>query len=452
MQMDGHTIRSRLLREPGIYANKKLLIVLVVISIALATDVALWNLSMITTLPSAWSVPLFFILTSVFAIVQYPILAFIRENNKNIMVKTSSQGVNILAIVIQSVLTAILVFAAIQISSTAQYNTIILSIISTISYAVGITVMSILSFLLFSWYKLSKSLVVLMYSMSAVAISLALLILTVQTDVAIAGLPPERNSLSEVKGFFELGTTLGNVQYVGAVTNAVSFFLLWFSTALLLRYYARKMGVAKFWLVMSIPLISLINQYVVVTPIVASITNPDMIVYVQIFGNVLPGIVGGILFGLPFWLVARTIDNNAIRNYMIIAMWGSIFLQLTGSGAAFVAAYPPFGVFCVFFTGLACYLILIGIYSSAASISGNATLRKSIKKFALEETRLLDNIGMAKMEQEVKSKVLQITKEKSDLMAKQSGVDPALTEEDAGRYLADVLNELKKDKTGNTTK
>jgi hypothetical protein len=450
--MDSHNIRSRLMIEQGIYTNKKLLIVLVVISIALATDVALWNISMIAPLPSGWSVPLFFILISAFAIGQYPILAFIRGNNKNIIVKASSQAVNVLVIVIQFILIVLLVFVALQISLTAEYSTAILSIISTISYALGITIMGILSLLLFSWYKLSKSLVILMYGISAVVISIALLLLTIQTNLAIAGLPPERNSLSEVRGFFELGTTLGNVQYVGAVTNAVSFFLLWFSTALLLKHYARKMGVVKFSLVMSIPLISLINQYVVVTPIVASVTNPDMIVYVQIFGNVLPGIVGGVLFGVPFWAVARTIDNNAIRDYMIIAMWGSIFLQLTGSGAAFVAAYPPFGVFCVFFTGLACYLILIGIYSSAASTSGNASLRKSIRKLASEETRLLDTIGMAKMEQEMKSKILQITKEKSDLIFKQTGVNLALTDEDVGRYLTDVLNELKKVKTDNTAR
>ena len=56
--------------------------------------------------------------------------------------------------------------------------------------------------------------------------------------------------------------------------------------------------------------------------------------------------------------------------------------------------------------GLASYLVLIGIYSSAISISEDSRLRSSIRNFAIKEANLLDSIGTAHMEQEIQKKVI----------------------------------------------
>jgi hypothetical protein len=183
----------------------------------------------------------------------------------------------------------------------------------------------------------------------------------------------------------------------------------------------------------------------------SSLSNPNTAVEIQIIGNILPGIVGGILFGLPYWVVSRIIGNNTVKGYMIIAMWGNILLSLSTSAGVFVAAYPPYGIFSVSAIGLSCYLILVGIYSSAISISADARLRRSIKKYASEETRLLDNIGMARVEQEIRSKVLTVVKENSDKITEESGISPSLTEDDAKQYLEEVFAELKKSKRQKTT-
>jgi hypothetical protein len=60
--------------------------------------------------------------------------------------------------------------------------------------------------------------------------------------------------------------------------------------------------------------------------------------------------------------------------------------------------------------GLSSYLVLIGIYSSAISISEDSRLRNSIRNFALKETNLLDSIGSAHIEQEIQNKVIEFTK------------------------------------------
>ena len=69
--------------------------------------------------------------------------------------------------------------------------------------------------------------------------------------------------------------------------------------------------------------------------------------------------------------------------------------------------YPPFGLPTISFLGLSSYLLLlIGIYSSAISVSEDSKLRQSIRNSALRETKLLDSIGMAQMEQEIQRRVI----------------------------------------------
>jgi hypothetical protein len=96
--------------------------------------------------------------------------------------------------------------------------------------------------------------------------------------------------------------------------------------------------------------------------------------------------------------------------------------------------------------GLASYLVLIGIYSSAISISEDSRLRSSIRNFAMNEANLLDSIGSAHMEQEIQKRVITITKQNQDRMAEESGIQSSLTEEDMKEYLEQVINEVKKDR------
>jgi hypothetical protein len=62
------------------------------------------------------------------------------------------------------------------------------------------------------------------------------------------------------------------------------------------------------------------------------------------------------------------------------------------------AGYPPFGLANVSFVGLSSLLILSGLYYSAISVAHDARLRQSIKKSAIEESKLLASIGAAQME------------------------------------------------------
>jgi hypothetical protein len=73
-------------------------------------------------------------------------------------------------------------------------------------------------------------------------------------------------------------------------------------------------------------------------------------------------------------------------------------------------------------------------------------LRKSIRGFAIEETRLLDSIGTAQMEREIEKKVIGFTKMHQNRMAKETGVQSSLSEDDIKGYLKQVIKEVQKSK------
>ena len=64
-----------------------------------------------------------------------------------------------------------------------------------------------------------------------------------------------------------------------------------------------------------------------------------------------------------FLSVAKTMKNEtSLRNHMIIAGYGLLLFYIAGSAFAAQAAYPPYGLASVSFTGISCYLIFTGLY------------------------------------------------------------------------------------------
>ena len=132
---------------------------------------------------------------------------------------------------------------------------------------------------------------------------------------------------------------------------------------------------------------------------------------------------------------------------MIISACGLVLLFMSNQAVLLVnLIYPPFGLVTVSFMGLSSYLLLLGVYSSAISVSEDSKLRQSIRQSILAEPKLLDSIGTAQMEQESEKRVLALTKQNQDRMAEESGIQSSLTEEDMKEYLQQVIEEVKKDR------
>jgi hypothetical protein len=232
-------------------------------------------------------------------------------------------------------------------------------------------------------------------------------------------------------------------------TGIIFFILTWSATALLLKHYSRKLGRIKYWVLVSIPLVYFLSQFQPLFLITFSeyrLSDPVLfgIVYTLLFSLSKP--IGGVLFGIAFWLVSRNLKDTKVKGYLIISAYGMTLLfasnQLT---ALILAPYPPFGLVTSSFMGLASYLLYLGIYSSALSVSEDARLRQTIRKEALKESqRFLEVIGTAEMEQEIQRKVLRFSKRTQASMEDETGISTSLDDDDdVKRYLEEVLIEVR---------
>ena len=109
--------------------------------------------------------------------------------------------------------------------------------------------------------------------------------------------------------------------------------------------------------------------------------------------------VGGILFGIAFWIIARSVNHSALKDYLMIAGYGLLLLFTSNQAAVLInSPYPPFGMATISFVGLSSYLVFVGIYSSAISVAEDSKLRQSIRKMIVKESKLLDSIGWLEMD------------------------------------------------------
>jgi Tfp pilus assembly PilM family ATPase len=62
----------------------------------------------------------------------------------------------------------------------------------------------------------------------------------------------------------------------------------------------------------------------------------------------------------------------------------------------------------------------------------------------MDQSKFLERIGTAQMEQQMQQTVLNLAKEQNDIMKQQSGVESSMTENEVKDYLQNVLKEVKK--------
>ena len=208
------------------------------------------------------------------------------------------------------------------------------------------------------------------------------------------------------------------------------------------------MGKIKYWILVSIPLVYFLSQFqplFLFTFADFRLSDPVLfgIVYTLIFS--VSKALGGILFGIAFWMVARRLKDSKVKGYLTISAYGMTLLFASNQPAALILVpYPPFGLVTSCFMGLACYLLYLGIYSSALSVSEDSRLRQTIRKVALKESQqFLDAIGTAEMEQEIQRRVLNFSEKTKALMEDETGISTSVDEDDIKRYLKEVLVEVK---------
>ena len=243
---------------------------------------------------------------------------------------------------------------------------------------------------------------------------------------------------------FSIQSIGSQIWLVSQIASSAAYILTWIGTVKMLYPYVRKLGKIKFWIIMSAAMIYyLISFPLFVLGYFTPSENLDAMTNVLIFS--FAGIMSGIIFGAAFLSVARTLRKDSdLRKYMILAAYGFVLFYISGSAMAAQAAYPPYGIISVSLVGLSCYLIYVGLYASALTVSQDTTMRLTIRKSITEQAKFLDSMGSAQMEQELHSTVMKIAKKHSDVLTEKTGVDSSMTENDIKEYMTMVMDEIHK--------
>jgi hypothetical protein len=401
---------------------------------------------------------LFIGIAVVFAVASVLILEYVKAISKESRARALYLHITHMGVTVaQYVLIAIIAFVITQIIITAQYNTVSLAVALSISYGLWIITLGLLSRAFFSWIRSSRrsgnattaskrNVMVLILALSMVAyvvngvtglayhFAILQQQLEVVTSVDVAFFPE-----------FDPESLASQIDTVYQISGNVAYVLTWIGSVLLLRPYIHRIGKIKFYAIMGSAMVYYLISFplfVLGYTVPAGETDTDVMNNILIVG--ISSIFSGIIFGVAFLSVARTLQKgSALRDFMILAAYGLLLFYVAGSAQVSQAAYPPFGFASVAFTGLSCYLIYTGLYSSAISVSQDLTLRQSIRQSVKEQSKFLDSMGTAQMENELQNRVLTTAKKASDSMEEESGIESSMTEDDMKDYMDIVMNELK---------
>lgn len=323
------------------------------------------------------------------------------------------------------------------------------------------------SYKFLSWYKLSSNkrhnIMILAFAVSSMLLCISVTISTVlDIKELVFSRPssidpdfPSSNSmasrhLSRIELVIHLyGFLVPQVTAIAiAETVAVAYFL---------RYFKYQIGRATFWTIVILPpvlfLTGIFGPQLLTTGSEFVYTDPRFLIF-RIMGTA--GWIGAdFVIAFAYILVAKTLgrqiasSHNKIINYLVIAAFSTILVSPTTNNWITNNSYPPFGAIQRAFLVLASFLFSIGIYSVALSVAQDAKLRHLARKYA-KEYALLDTLGNAQMEAEIKRKVVKLIHEQAGAMEKETGVGSSMTDDNEVRqYLDLVIKETRANQQNN---
>jgi hypothetical protein len=371
-------------------------------------------------------------------------------NHINGFIKKSNKIYSVFKITLltQIFLFSLLIFLNFQVVVLYYYFLHIITISLLVSYSLSFFILFFLTYKFLQWYNIKKNYLLLFYSLAFGTIFFESIF---------------KLSFTEIMIFFKsqiiFPMTIGSSVFIPAssiqahlnnifpILSIFSFVFAWIASSIMLKEYSTKVGEKiKYWIIISIPLIFYISQFFVqansqaIFELTSNITSLSItLTIIFIFSK----LIGGLLFGIPFWIIAKTIHNSAIKTSMTIAGFGFVFLFLTNQAhGIIVMPFPPFGIITSLFFGLSSFLVMIGLYSSAIYIAENKDIRKLIRNDIIKYD-LLNQISNRFIEDKTISYINQIRKSsESDLFVDYNRL--FLNDREIKQYVKDVIDEISK--------
>lgn len=433
-------------------STKNISILIYVLIGLLSLDTVIHQISSGLGIPvsSPTSVALFVFIGSVTIIVQLFVLNFVSRVSLPIRNRVKHlRRMHAAVKIFQYFIIVLFIYVMLEIILTESYSTISSILVTIASFTLSILLMGIFTVIFISWYKSNRSSVlVLLYGLSFATVVIASVsILAVWIHVFSEQIPNKINPTSDA--FYaktEEGSTWKVVSKIYSYSDMVSFFLKWGGTVLMLYHYSHKLGKLKYWFLLSLPL----AYFSIVIIYHLNLYAPQDGLGSLIFFGIgsLYATFGGILFYIAFKLTAKSFSGQVLSNYLLVAGFGFMLFFSASQGNMITTVYPPFGFATISTYGLGSYLILLGLYLSALSVSQDEQLRNTIKKSTLSESKFLHTIGTSaaaaaaaagrKDDEKIISTVLEKTKQQQQRIARDTGIGTSLSDEDIKNYVKEI--------------
>ena len=417
------------------YMNRTIIIMMLILISALIIDTVTSNIYDLIDkeLTSSWGTVFFISVSATILIVGLILLLGVMKQQSEHLRKTNLAFNKLYKIILvtQFLIIAFFLFLIIQMVSTSQYFVVWLLIPLVVTAIPAYILLGLLAQRFFSWYRSSKrNMIVLLYGLAIAFMLIGNMTLDIGVDNILLDTPIVKKSsglrfqddLSSNSSYRSITAINGIFLKLATVLLTISYIFLWFASAILLHGYSRRLGKSTtYWAVIFLsPIFFLIG----ILPTLLGIPTANYALFEQnliLFRilTTLASIAGGLLFGISFLALARSmrqIRKSIVADNLKIAGYGIALLPLSIMAGIVFNPYPPVGIASCASLAFASYVFYVGIYPSAISISEDTELRKSIRRTAANELKLLDSIGTAQMSTQVQDKVTKLVKEYSDKM------------------------------------
>lgn len=432
------------------FHGKAFYAIMIVLVAFLAIEYLLNNISDIISdqLKTSAGIALFILISAVSIFGQLYLLSALKKVTAKGQLKRFS--LRTIVEVTQYVLIGILVITILQVVFSSEYTTAILIISTTVSYILVIAIMAILARKQLIWFKRSKNLALLFYAIGSIVILFNSISNIMLTDGVL--MQKEQTITPDSEVIFDVGSEPGTTKHIVVTVQAYSysaiFLIIWAGTFMMLRHNIQRIGRIKFWALVLLPLVFFMTLYVGLYPYIfpdTAITEalPENLTMLILLYSAAP-ITIGILFGLSFLLIARSVNVPRVKVYIVITGTGFILFFTTVPATVLQAGYPPYGLVDVSTVALAAYMIFFGLYNSAVAIANDINLRQLVRKTLIDKSKLLDSIGDAQMKNQLEDNVLNILSKNAARLESESGTPPSMTKDEMTQYVQAVVREIKK--------
>lgn len=391
----------------------------------------------------------FTVFVTFFIFSNYIFLRYYRKGAANDLKSAlgSRELANKTIVVSQIALSSILIIIIAQILAFESYNLVLIVYAIYISHLVAIGFLVLLAFQFVRWFVATKKYLIVAYAFAFCIIILYLITSLAFLSVDLSYRDPTvkmKSIKTMMADYSTYGTKLSSLATLYTYLSIISFVGIWIPSIIILRTYSTRLGRIRYWALVSIPLIYFFfpyfgNEFGIFDDLLLEYGMQFNLIYYIMFSPYKQ--IGGLLFGIVFWVIASKIKRQNLKIPMRIAGIGMILLfgSAVLHGLTFIVS-PPFGLVTISFMSLASYMLLIGIFSTAKELARDVLVRREIYKLAGQHSDLLSNISRAELNRMVEKSVSGIVKKMKDEI--DAPLQPQLEESDYKKFVDDVLAEL----------